>query len=245
MNSYKTQFTLSPVHVDRFGNAKPSALLLFCQEAAGGHCAQLELDWDTLRKKNMFWAIIRSKMEISRMPRAGETITVETWPMPTTRVAFPRATAGYDKDGNLLFRATALWVLMDPESRAMILPGKSGILLEGMETGEELSVPGSLLPGDVTEFAQRQVRFTDIDRNGHMNNTRYMEWLYDLLDSEYWQQRPLKGFTACYLSEAKENQVLRLGWAEIDPHHLRLEIRRDGEEAFRKLERVFAASVEF
>mgnify|MGYP002517044180 CR=1 FL=1 len=30
----------------------------------------------------------------------NEDITVETWPMPTTRTAYPRATVGYDAQGN-------------------------------------------------------------------------------------------------------------------------------------------------
>ena len=245
MTPFETAFTLSPVHVDRFGNAKPSALLLFCQEAAAGHCAQLGLDWDTLMEKNLFWALIRTRMEITRLPRTGETLTVKTWPMPTTRVAYPRATAGYDEKGQELFRSTSLWVLMDAKSRGMLLPGKSGITLEGITLGEEAPVPPSLTPKEMTEFFARQVRFTDIDRNGHMNNTRYMEWFYDALDSETLGNRPIKAFTACYLSEAREKELLHLGWTRCEDGCIRLEIRRDGEENFSKLERVFAVSAEF
>ena len=245
MNSFQKQFTLSPIHVDRFGNAKPSALLLFCQEAATGHCAQLGLDWDTLMKKDLFWALIRTRMEIARLPRNGETVTVKTWPMPTTRVAYPRATVCYDEAEQELFRSTSLWVLMDAKSRGMLLPGKSGVALEGIILGEEAPVPASLTPREMTEFSHRQVRFTDIDRNGHMNNTRYMEWFYDTLDSSALQDRPLKAFTACYLSEAREKEPLQLGWTRCEDGCICLEIRRDGEEDFRKMERVFAVKAEF
>lgn len=245
MQPYEMSFTLSPVHVDRFGNAKPSALLLFCQEAAGGHCAQLGLDWDTLMQKNLFWALIRTRMEITRLPRSGEHITVKTWPMPTTRVAYPRAFAGYGEDGQELFHSTTLWVLMDMDSRAMLLPSKSGVALEGITLGCEAPVPASLIPKEMTEFTRRQVRFTDIDRNGHMNNTRYMEWFYDLLDSEELQDHPLKAFTACYLSEAREKENLQLGWRREEDSCICLEIRREAGEDFRKQDRVFAASITF
>ena len=245
MQPYEMKFTLSPVHVDRFGNAKPSALLLMCQQAAGGHCSRLDLDWDTLMKKNMFWALIRTRFAITRLPKEGETIALKTWPMPTTRVAYPRATVAYDEQRQELFRSTSLWILMDAGSRAMLLPGKSGITLEGITLGGELPAPASLTPMEMTEFAQRQVRFTDIDRNGHMNNTRYMEWFWDLLDSDFHREHPLKAFTACYLSEAKEGEVLHTGWSRVADNCMRLEIRRDGEETFQKMERVFAASVEF
>lgn len=245
MQPYEMNFTLSPVHVDRFGNAKPSALLLMCQEAAGGHCSQLGLDWDTLMEKNMFWALIRTRVEITRLPREKETVTLKTWPMHTTRVAYPRATAAYDQQGQELFRSTSLWVLMDAKSRAMLLPGKSGVTLEGITLGCEAPAPTSLTPAQMTGFAKRQVRFTDIDRNGHMNNTRYMEWFWDLLDSDFHREHPVKAFTACYLSEAREKEILHTGWCSGADNCMRLEIRREGAEAFAKMERVFAASVEF
>ena len=41
---YSKEFTLSHIHVDRFGYAKPSVLLYFVQEAAGEHCALLAVD---------------------------------------------------------------------------------------------------------------------------------------------------------------------------------------------------------
>ena len=105
--------TITDIHVDAFGRVKPSVLLHFAQEAAGGHCQLLQLDWDTLAQKDLFWAIIRQRVQVTRLPMRGETITVETWPMPTTRTAYPRATIGYDAEGNELFRVMGLWVLMN------------------------------------------------------------------------------------------------------------------------------------
>lgn len=143
---YRLQYEISDIHLDCFGRVKPSVLLYFAQEAAGQHCNELALDWDTLACQNMFWAIIRQRVQISRLPTRGETITVETWPMPTTRVAYPRSTIGYDSNGNELFRAIGLWVLMNTETRAMILPKKSGIDVPGTLRGNELAAPSSCSP---------------------------------------------------------------------------------------------------
>ena len=119
---YSKEFTLSHIHVDRFGYAKPSVLLYFVQEAAGEHCALLAVDREHLSHKHLFWAVTRSKVQVTRLPRLGETVTVKTWPMPTTRVAYPRSVVAYDAKGEELFRSISLWVLMDDRSRAMILP---------------------------------------------------------------------------------------------------------------------------
>ena len=132
MEPFTQYYTVQAIHLDAKRQLRPSVLLHFVQEAAGGHCLQLGLDWESLAKKGLFWAVIRHRMQILRHPVAGETITVETWPMPTTRSAFPRATVGYDAEGKEVFRAISLWVLMDKESRAMVLPGKSGVVVEGI-----------------------------------------------------------------------------------------------------------------
>ena len=211
---YTTTFPVTTLHVDRFDRCKPSALLRFAQDAAGEHCNLLGTDWDSMSAKNYFWAVIRQKMEITRLPKSGETVTVKTWPMPTTRVAYPRATEGYDAEGNLLFKVISVWVIMDMTTRAMVLPGKSGVDVEGITTGTELKAPGGLAAMEGENFANRTVCFSDLDVNGHMNNTRYLDWLCDLLPSKFHETHPMKAVTICYMSEALEGQQLTLSWKE-------------------------------
>ena len=117
---FRQQYTLTDNLTDPFGRAKPSALFSFVQDAAGQHCLSLGADWETLQKKNLFWAVTRTRVQITRLPRSGETIHVETWPMPTSRVAYPRSVVAYDEAGQEIFRAISLWCLMDTKSRAMV-----------------------------------------------------------------------------------------------------------------------------
>ena len=217
---YTTTFPVTTFHVDRFDRCKPSALLRFAQDAAGEHCFQLGTDWDSMATKNYFWAVIRQKMEITRLPKSGEIVTVKTWPMPTTRVAYPRATEGYDAEGNLLFKVISIWVIMDMTTRAMVLPGKSGVDVAGSTTGTELKAPGGLAAMEGENFANRTVCFSDLDVNGHMNNTRYLDWLCDLLPSKFHEEHPMKAVTICYMSEALEGQQLQLSWTEGETFRL-------------------------
>jgi acyl-ACP thioesterase len=176
------------------------------------------------------------------MPEKDETIRIETWPMPTTRVAYPRNVVAFDEAGNELFRSISLWVLMDMESRAMILPGKSGIQVDGVVRGGELSIPGSLPPAQLSELQERSVRFTDLDINGHMNNCRYLDWAADLLSSDFHKTHTVKDFTIGYLSEAREGDSLSVHYQLSQEDALRLEITRqntDGEH------RIFAAQLHF
>ena len=235
---YKDEFTVSDLQCDRFGRLKPSAICWLVQEMAGRHCLELGLDWDSLAKKGMFWAILRHRIEVKRMPTKDETIHVETWPMPTTRVAFPRNVVAFDEYGNELFRTTSVWVLMDMEKRAMVLPGKSGVEVPGVLLGGELPAPGSLAPQMPEGRQERTVRFTDLDLNGHMNNCRYLDWAADLLPSRFHRDYCLKDATLGYLAEAKEDDEMILCYGQKEDGSLRLEILRDNQ-------RIFAAEMDF
>ena len=237
---YQQTFQIMDNCVDCYGRLKPSMILYYAQEVAGQHCMQLSVDYDTLAQSRMFWAVIRQRVHITRIPTRGETIRVETWPMPTTRVAYPRSVVAYDEAGNEVFRGVSLWVLMNLDDRSMILPGKSGITVSGTLRGTELASPGSLLPKPLTNHRSRYVCFTDLDRNGHMNNTRYLDWMMDLLPSEFHRKHRIQDFTVCYLSEAREGQELDFRWdfpedgcLQVDAHR-----RSDGKD-----ERIFAAKI--
>ncbi len=230
--------------VDRFNRIKPSWLLALAQEVAGEHFDYLNADMIPLEQKNLFWAVIRHRVQISRLPGPGETITLETWPMPTTRVAYPRSTVAYDEKDQEVFRSISLWVLMDKDSRSMILPGKSGVNVQGLLRGSELAVPGSLAPKPLANHSSRTVAYTDLDCNGHVNNTRYLDWIDDLLPSAFHQDHPVREFTICYLSEGREAEQLDLNWEIQDGPILRLDAHRE-TTATNGHERVFSAHVLF
>ena len=244
MHPYQHDYLVTDAHVDCFGRLKSSMLLFFCQDVAGHHCLQLGTDYDSLARKNLFWAIIRQKVQITRLPRSGETIHVQTWPMPTTRTCYPRSTVAYDQEGKELFRSIGMWVLMDRTTRAMILPGKSGVTVQGLLTGTELATPGSLSPKQLANLSLRRVSYSDLDRNGHMNNTKYLEWMDDLLPSAFHRDNVPKEFTVCYHSEARETDELHMSWQVNEENLFQIESWREAPENG-SFHRIFAAQIQY
>lgn len=233
--TYTQTITLNDLHVDCFGRLKPEVMLWLIQDVAGTHASLLGASWETLAEKNLFWAVIRHKVEISRLPQTGETITLRTWPMPTTRVAYPRATEARDAEGTLLFRSHAIWVLMDTVSRAMVLPGKSGVTVPGSLQGGEAPAPGSI-PGRMPEsYVNRTVGYAVLDRNGHMNNTRWLGWTDDLLSADFHEKKVLRQLDICYLAEAKEGQQIQLRWQLNEGDLMEVEALSEGENCHRIL----------
>ncbi len=242
---YERSFPITTAVTDRFGRLKASQILSCIQEVSGDHSALLGFSTQALTQRNLFWAVLRHRVQITRLPTAGETVTVKTWPLPTTRTAYPRSAVFYDAQGRECIRAISLWVLMDRSTRAMVLPGKSGVEVEGLLLGSELAVPGSLVPRELENQDLRRVRFSDLDQNGHMNNCRYLDWCADLLPEEFHRQRSLAGFTICYLSEAREGEQLQLSWSVEDGPVITVNSLRTDPELSAGHSRVFAAQLLF
>ncbi len=236
---YERTFLVDDSRVDCRGYLKPSQLLFFIQQTSGEHSTALSVGYDDLAKRRLFWAVTRHRVQITRLPCSGETVRVETWPMPATRVAYPRSTVAYDENGNECFRAITLWVLMDLDTRNMILPGKSEILVPGTLRGGELTVPGALACKTLAGEERRRVCFTDLDRNGHMNNTRYMDWVADLLPSSFHRVHDLREFVICYHTEAREGDSLELRYDGLTQSTVQIEGYRREEDG--KKPRVFSA----
>ena len=242
---YRQSFVLNDMSLDCFGRLKLSALLYYIQEVSGHHSRLLGADADTLAAKRLFWAVSRHRVQISRLPQAGETITLETWPMPTTKVAYPRSIVAFDRDGNELFRAISLWVLMDLDTRGMVLPGKSGVIVDGTLTGSELDLPRALIPKDMSSQSRRPVTYSCLDRNGHMNNTRYLDWVTDLLPSGFHAGHAPKEFIISYHNEALEGQTVSLDWKLTTDGCLQVDAHRENTDVSSPQERVFSAQVQF
>lgn len=237
---YRETFKIAGNAVDRFNRLKPSALLDMMQQVATNQCALLKLDWDSMAARGLCWVVTRQYVQLLRPVSGGVRVTVETWPGVTSRVAYPRSTVGYDEQGNEVFRSISLWVLMDIDNRKMVRPDKSGLDFTGIERGCELAVPGSLAPVKLEGNTVRQVTYSELDVNGHMSNTRYLDWMMDLLPGTFHAGHSIAEFTVSYLSEAKEGEKVALSYELSSDGLLRLEAREAESD-----HRVFAVKAQF
>jgi acyl-ACP thioesterase len=121
---------------------------------------------------------------------------------------------------------------MDSRTRAMILPAKSGVVVDGTLTGTELSVPHGIAARPMENTCTRTVGYSLLDQNGHMNNTRYMDWVEDLLPGDFHREHPVQEFTVCYLNEVREGDEIALHYTLSHGPTLTVDAQRQGERVF-------------
>lgn len=242
---YKKEFTIQHIHLDGLGRVKPSVMLHFVMRTVSAQCTHMGVSWDDIRPLGLIWVVGRSRLLVKRSPVLNEHIIVETWPMPATRSAFPRAAVVRNDKGEELYRCVTLWALVNIETRKLVLPKGSGVNVPGHISGDELPIPNSFASISMGELSERKVCFSELDLNGHMNNTKYLDWVADLLPSTFHKDHTFRDVTVCYLSEALEGQTVTLSLNHLEDGSLQVDGFRPDTDVTEKKNRVFSVKVEF
>lgn len=127
-------------------------------------------------------------------------------------VFFPRYYRMLDSSGNPLLSASALWTLIDAETRTFIFPEKEGIQVSGEVTGNEIALPSGIRPLPAKRAEQFTVPYSHTDINGHMSNIRYIDECENMIPSTA-SSKSLKEISVEYSREVRlgETMVISLG----------------------------------
>ena len=212
VNTYDETFILRPRDCDLNEKWRPSAILETMQDVAGIHSRLLGCGREELVRQNIVWVLSRCELHMDRYPAVNEKITVHTFPTPTRICFFPRYYIFTDSRGEMIGKAGTLWLLLDLTTRRMLPPGDVGKLIP---ENKDLSVPMNLpatvgnLQGEEFVSEYRPV-YTDIDVNGHVNNTRYADWLCNALGLELMKEYEPERIILNYNREVLPSHVVTL-----------------------------------
>lgn len=180
------EYTLGSRDIDPFGQCRPSALLGILQEAATHAACALHVSREeTLEAYNAFWMLVRMWYRLDRPVGMEETLTIQTWHRGGRGASTYR---DYDiyVDGTRVGEGVSTWVLADQDTHKLLR--MSGVKEFAGTDGGELCKDKLLgrvrLPREMTRAERRLLHYSDADVNGHVNNTRYADFVCDALHME-------------------------------------------------------------
>lgn len=209
--TYTQEFRVASYQTDLTARIRPSAILEIMQEMAGAHAELLGVGRGRLDPMNLAWVLTRVEVRMDRYPVSGEIIRVETFPMPNRRVFFPRYFIFRDAAGNQIGCAGSLWVVLDITTRKMGNPSEIAVLMpDNRDLTAPMGMPATVeeLPGE-SIFADRLPVYTDLDVNGHVNNTRYLDWCCNALGIDTLRSHAMLQFAVNYNQEILPGQQVR------------------------------------
>lgn len=205
---FSKQFDIQSHLVDSRFNVQLQLLLGCLQTVADEHADVLHTGWNELHPHNLFWVIYRFGLRFERMPHKQDRITITTWTNPPTSVIQPRNFEVSDDEGKMILTAHSLWTILDGEKFAThslteIANGKDYThYVEDRKIDINLKIPKIAIPETCTT-AVRDVLYSDIDCNQHVNNTVYLRWLIDSYPIDFLQNNELKEIIINYTQQAR------------------------------------------
>ena len=194
---------------DMNGHIKLPDVILLSLQVSGMQSIELGVsDKAILEDYNLVWIITDYDIEVVRLPRFAEEITIETEALSYNRLFCYRRFTVYVEAGQEIIRMLATFVLMDRDSRKVhavepdiVAPYQSDFdkkLIRGPKYAN-LEEPIS---------KDYRVRFYDLDMNGHVNNSKYLDWIFEVMGADFLTQYIPKKINLKYVKEVRPGGVI-------------------------------------
>lgn len=212
--AWKTTVATYDVGPDRL--LTPSAQLRLQQEAGERHFGEGGLDFEGVARLGLAFVVLQNNARILRRPQMREAITVKTWSRRIKGARFFRCYRFEDEQGNLLIDSMASFGLVDLNTHAMLRPSQFPFAIAEHSDPEHSCVDAPRLkrPGEGIPCGTHTVALSQLDFNGHLNNTRYADIVFDHLPADTVAR--MSGFSIAFQHEAKCGDVLTLTRTDTD-----------------------------
>ena len=194
---------------DMNGHIKLPDVILLSLQVSGMQSIELGVsDKDVLERYNLVWIITDYDIEVVRLPRFGEEITIETEALSYNRLFCYRRFTIYDEVGQNLIHMMATFVLMDRDSR------KVHAVEPEIVAPYQSDFDKKLIRGPKYELLEEpiskdyHVRFYDLDMNGHVNNSKYLDWIFEVMGADFLTQYIPKRINLKYVKEVRPGGVI-------------------------------------
>jgi acyl-ACP thioesterase len=155
----------------------------------------------------------RVHVEIKTLPSWTEPITLSTWPSGVEGALALRDFCLYNNKGDKIIGATSSWLIVDTKTRRPHRPDTLKNRMPICDSFRATKCNAQKIAGtsnDIIYSYQLTTKISDIDVNGHINNTRYVEWAINSFPLEFYKNTDIKGITVNFLSEGFCDDKLRV-----------------------------------
>ena len=209
---YETRFRVDSRDVDLFNQCRPSALLGILQEAATQAALELGVSGPEIRRKyNCLWMVTRSWVELDGPIRWNDLLDVKTWHRGASGVSSYR---DFDlfREGKPIGQGTTV----------------------GGERNKSVKLRRIPMPEVFDRRTRRDLRYSDTDINGHVNNVHYADFACDSLHlEELGKGKFVRSLQIGYVNECRAGEAI---WVDTAARGDELLARGEGEDGVERFE---------
>ncbi len=198
-----------------------STLIGDLQEAAERGSNSVGYGTDFLKENSICWIILKMRLHFTELPSWHDSFRIRTWGNYIEKFYYGRDFEIYNSDNRLIGQASSTWILADWNTHRPVIANKRPELPEPVIQNTTLvfgePCPKVAFPSrnDIAGETEKPViikyaDYTELDRNRHVNNSRYTAWAYDALFKNGYDVSLIEDLVINYNSEVKAGEKVEL-----------------------------------
>lgn len=214
---YTENYEVTCHDVDVNNNLKPSYILRYMQETANHHMRDRKPSYYDLFFQGKSFILTRITIEVYGQLHQYDKIQVQTWHCPEKGATFIRCYE-ISRGGEIIAKAYSVWAVTNHKTGKLCKASEVDISNYETEEPLELKLPTRFRLPKGMEFEKRgekEVFYSDVDMNLHMNNTQYPDMLWnfipDVMEKEvtsinlrFMKEAPLGSRAEIYMAKMEE-----------------------------------------
>ena len=202
----------------------------YMMHAASNHASQRGFGFSDMSERHTAWVLSRMAIEINRYPEMSEPVTLYTWIDDVGRIFTSRCFELNDTTGAVVGYARSIWAAIDIQTRRPIPLDVEALSVYISDRICPIEKPCKIAAAEEdSKGTPYQVKYSDLDINGHFNSIKYIEHLLDLFELDLFRKKEVKRFDISYLSEGQYGMSLTLHKKEMKQDKYNMAICNNGK----------------
>ena len=176
---FTQQYTISSHDIAHNNRIRPSAVIRYMMETANRHMAHQKPSYGELLSRGYAFLVGRTHFQILADVTEYDTITAETWAVTPKGASFDRCYRLLCGD-TVVAQAYCVFGLLDLNTKKLCRADDVDFSYwedEPLPISTRFRLPDT----ELSVVGEREIRYSDIDCNAHMNNTNYPDMLCDFI----------------------------------------------------------------
>ncbi len=199
--------------VDFKNKLKVSSVFNYMQDVASNHADNEKVGYKHLFQNDLFWVLSWVKLEFSSLPKFEDNFRIKTWPKGKYKLYALRDFLLYDKNNEVFCKVASAWLLLNIKSKRIADLKNLPEEIPFNPNEYALNVLPEKIPGEDTNeiVLSKQINYSDIDINRHVNNAKYIEFILDSYSWEFHKRNFMRSIEVSFKSETMYDDIIEIG----------------------------------
>ncbi|MEO5777976.1 MAG: acyl-ACP thioesterase domain-containing protein [Flavobacterium sp.] len=193
------------------GYLKYTDLCNILQLTAGVHAELGGLSFSDMQQHHQAWVLSRMRVEIMRLPKWREIVTVKTWINSLENSRSIRCLEMYIGDEKIIGCET-FWAVFNTETRRPESLATAHDHFEKYPNDKATEIQFSKIDTAIDKafVTEKTVLLSDLDIVNHANSVKYLEWCLDYVEPKLLLTQQVESFEMNYLKEVSLDETISI-----------------------------------